>query len=188
MRWREDYFPFTQPSFELEVEFNGTWLEVLGCGVIHDDVLRNAGQDPTTTCGWAFGLGLERLAMVLFGIPDIRLFWTDDPRFSDQFAEGRITKFATYSKYPFCFKDVSFWLPENFHENDMFELIRNVAGDLVEKVDKFDSFVHPKTNRTSHAYRIVYRHTDRNLTNEEVDVIQARVRNDLCSILKVELR
>lgn len=78
MRWKEDYFPFTQPSFELEIFFNGDWLEVLGCGVIHDQVMRNA--DMPDGLGWAFGLGLERLAMVLFDIPDIRLFWSEDPR------------------------------------------------------------------------------------------------------------
>ncbi len=54
-------------------------MEVLGCGVIHDEVMANAGRPQDI--GWAFGLGLERLAMVLFGIPDIRLFWTEDDRF-----------------------------------------------------------------------------------------------------------
>jgi phenylalanyl-tRNA synthetase alpha chain len=74
MRWRNDYFPFTEPSFELEILFNGDWLEVLGCGVIHDEVMNNSGKP--NKYGWAFGLGLERLAMILFDIPDIRLFWS----------------------------------------------------------------------------------------------------------------
>lgn len=78
MRWKEDYFPFTRPSFELEIFFNNDWLEVLGCGVIHDQVMANAGK--ADRLGWAFGLGLERLAMVLFDIPDIRLFWSKDER------------------------------------------------------------------------------------------------------------
>ena len=73
--------------------------------------------------GWAFGLGLERLAMVLFSIPDIRLFWSDDDRFTSQFKEGKIVKFNSYSKYPLCYKDVSFWLPENgLHPNDVYEV------------------------------------------------------------------
>jgi phenylalanyl-tRNA synthetase alpha chain len=80
--------------------------------------------------GWAFGLGLERLAMVLFSIPDIRLFWSTDPRFLSQFQDGRINPFQSYSKYPPCYKDVSFWIPEAngegegdpYHENYVFEV------------------------------------------------------------------
>ena len=84
---------------------------------------------------WAFGLGLERIAMILFGIPDIRLFWSTDPRFLSQFSENQITTFKPYSKYPSCFKDVSFWLPEaGLHENDFCDLVRDAAGDLVEDV------------------------------------------------------
>ena len=176
MRWREDYFPFTEPSFELDIFFNNDWMEVLGCGVIHDEVMANANQPPGTTtcssktskrldantlsdmlllsltypttlstqsllerCGWAFGLGLERLAMVLFAIPDIRLFWTDDERFTSQFQAGQIKKFQSYSKYPLCYKDVSFWLPDSgLHPNDVYELIRSEAGDLVERVELID--------------------------------------------------
>ena len=65
MKWSADYFPFTEPSFELEINYNGRWLEVLGCGVIHDQVMRN-GDRKDDEHGWAFGLGLERLAMVLY--------------------------------------------------------------------------------------------------------------------------
>jgi phenylalanyl-tRNA synthetase alpha chain len=139
MRWNEDYFPFTTPSFELEVFFNGNWLEVLGCGVIHPDVLQNAQQIQKTqhpqsplspdAVGWAFGLGLERLAMVLFGIPDIRLFWSADERFLSQFHESRASvTFVPYSKFPMCYKDVSFWLPvvgegqRELHVNDVYEV------------------------------------------------------------------
>jgi phenylalanyl-tRNA synthetase alpha chain len=131
-RWVDAYFPFTHPSYELEIYFQGEWLEVLGCGVIHPDILENAGRGGEQ--GWAFGLGLERLAMVLFDIPDIRLFWTDDERFHEQFQSGKIIKFQPYSKFPPCFKDVSFWLAEDFHVNDLNEVIRDVAGDLVEQV------------------------------------------------------
>lgn len=187
MRWRNDYFPFTEPSFELEIYFNGDWLEVLGCGVIHDDVMNNSGQ--SNKYGWAFGLGLERLAMVLFAIPDIRLFWSLDERFSSQFKAGKITKFIPYSKYPHCYKDVSFWLPNHgLHVNDVYELIRNFAGDIVERVELFDQFTNKKTGKQSHAYRITYRHMDRSLTNEEVDSVQFKLRNELVNKLKVELR
>lgn len=90
---------------------------------------------------WAFGLGLERIAMILFSIPDIRFFWSTDARFLSQFSAGDIKTFKPYSKYPACFKDVSFWLPETgLHENDFCDLVRDMAGDLVEDV-KTVSFV-----------------------------------------------
>lgn len=90
--------------------------------------------------GWAFGLGLERIAMVLFGIPDIRLFWSTDNRFVSQFKAGSISEFKPYSKQPPCYQDFSFWLPDantstvsKFHENDFCEIVRDVAGDLAEE-------------------------------------------------------
>ena len=142
------------------------WLAVLS-------LLVWSAADTTTgqpdKAGWAFGLGLERIAMVLFNIPDIRLFWSNDDRFLSQFKSGKITQFQSYSKYPPCYKDMSFWLPAGtidissssvegsttatssgagagagaaaaggkgriFHENDYCEIVREVAGDLVENV------------------------------------------------------
>ena len=95
--------------------------------------------------GWAFGLGLERIAMILFSIPDIRLFWSKDPRFLSQFPEGKITSFRPYSKYPPCFKDVSFWVAQEelLHENDFFDMVRDVAGDTVENVKKVGFILKP---------------------------------------------
>jgi phenylalanyl-tRNA synthetase alpha chain len=94
--------------------------------------------------GWAFGVGLERVAMLLFDIPDIRLFWSTDERFLSQFKEHQISRFVPFSKYPPCFKDVAFWLRTStspaggalaqFHENDMMEIVRDVAGDMAEDV------------------------------------------------------
>jgi phenylalanyl-tRNA synthetase alpha chain len=187
MRWVDEYFPFTDPSYELEILFNDEWMEVLGSGVIRQEIIRNSNRQGK---GWAFGLGLERLAMVLFGIPDIRLFWSDDVRFHSQFTSGEIITFQPYSKYPPCFKDISFWTPEDgtFHENDIHELVRTVAGDLVEKVELIDSFVHPKTQRLSNCFRISYRSMDRSLTNEEVDSLQEQVRLLAVDQLNVELR
>lgn len=79
--------------------------------------------------------------MLLFGIPDIRLFWSKDPRFLGQFKEGQISRFASFSKHPPCYKDVAFWIKSSaegaghqFHENDMMEVVRGVAGDLAEDV------------------------------------------------------
>lgn len=76
--------------------------------------------------------------MILYSIPDIRLFWSQDSRFLSQFEQGRISVFQPYSKYPACFKDVSFWIPQgnSIHENDFHDLVRDAAGDLVEDVKK----------------------------------------------------
>ena len=76
--------------------------------------------------------------MVLFSIPDIRLFWSSDPRFLDQFTQGKISIFQPYSKYPSCYKDVSFWIPKSttVHENDFCDVVRDAAGNLVEDVKK----------------------------------------------------
>jgi phenylalanyl-tRNA synthetase alpha chain len=151
VRWIEAYFPFTTPSFEVEVLFQGRWLEILGCGVVQQRTLDNSSMLPLlrtwnsqpanlfleipNKISWAFGLGLERIAMILFSIPDIRLFWSTDVRFLSQFTAGAISSFKPYSKYPACFKDVSFWLPETgLHENDFCDLVRDIAGDLAEDV------------------------------------------------------
>ena len=88
MRWSTDYFPFTDPSFELEIFYNNEWLEILGCGVIHDEVMTRGNKEIQKEVGWAFGLGLERWAMKLFDIDDIRQFWSTDPRFINQFKPG----------------------------------------------------------------------------------------------------
>ncbi|OBZ83081.1 Phenylalanine--tRNA ligase, mitochondrial [Choanephora cucurbitarum] len=170
VRWIDAYFPFTSPSWEVEIFYKGEWLEVLGCGVVNQKIMNQAGLNDKI--GWAFGMGLERLAMVLFGIPDIRLFWSEDPRFIEQFTP-----------------DISFWLPEGqWSENDFCELVRGAAGDIVETVDLIDDFTHPKTKRRSLCYRINYRSMDRNVTNEEINSIQEKVRSVVQNELNVELR
>lgn len=215
-RWVEEYFPFTHPSLELEVLFDGEWLEVLGCGVMRPEIVQQGFGQDNPPLGWAFGLGLERLAMILFQIPDIRLFWTEDDRFWKQFSEdmpmdGSVT-FQPYSKYPPVYKDVSLWLlphnnvpastdggsssdeqeglPSSFHVNELLDLVRGVAGDLAESVELVDQFVHPKTKLESHCYRITYRSTDRSLTNEEIDELQEDLRGQIVTKLEnvVELR
>lgn len=193
VRWIKAYFPWTAPSWEIEVYWQGEWLELCGCGLVREQVLLNAGYEPNSTIGWAFGLGLDRIAMLLFEIPDIRLFWTKDERFHSQFQEGKITKFKAYSKYPGTVRDVAFWLPQEhnavpIHENDLMEIVRDKAGDLVESVKLVDKFTHPKTGRKSLCYRINYQSMDRNLTNDEINNIQEEVRQELMSRYRVTLR
>lgn len=139
-RWVDAYFPFTQPSWELEIWYNGKWLEVLGCGVMRHEILEMSGVKDSI--GWAFGIGLERLAMILFNIPDIRLFWSNDTGFLCQFDESKqLTdmKYKQISKFMQCYMDVSFWLSDNydletFPVNSFYALVREIGGDIVEQV------------------------------------------------------
>jgi len=96
-RFRASYFPFTEPSAEMDVECflcagsgcvvckQAGWLEILGCGMVHPKVLQNGGYDPAQYTGFAFGMGPERIAMLKYGIKDIRYFWGNDLRFLQQF-------------------------------------------------------------------------------------------------------
>jgi len=87
VRFRPSYFPFTEPSAEVDVLSQaGRWLEILGCGMVHPQVLANVGIDPEQYRGYAFGMGVERLAMLYYGIDDIRLLFDNDLRFLRQFS------------------------------------------------------------------------------------------------------
>jgi len=224
VRWIEAYFPFTSPSWELEIFWQGDWLEVLGCGIVSQPLLNNA--DVPSRIGWAFGIGLERIAMLLYEIPDIRLFWSQDPRFLSQFDQKQIRRYVPFSKYPAAPRDVAFWLPAvadgadktavaptpagvsttpspaggqategpatpstlAFHENDIMEIVRNTAGDLVEDVTLVDSFMHPKTGRRSLCYRINYRSLERTLSREETNDLHEKIRAELVEKFGVQLR
>jgi phenylalanyl-tRNA synthetase alpha chain len=85
IRFRPSYFPFTEPSVEVDVWFNGKWLEVMGAGLVHPEVLKKVGIDSKKYSGFAFGGGIERFMMIKHGITDIRLFYSNDLRFSTQF-------------------------------------------------------------------------------------------------------
>lgn len=189
VRWVEAYFPWTSPSWEIEVWWKGEWLECCGCGVVQQQVLLNSNLGDQKI-SWAFGIGLDRIAMLLFDIPDIRLFWTQDERFHKQFKQGEINTFVPYSKYPGVKRDVSFWLNRDYklHANDVMEIVRNRAGDLAESVVNVDEFTHPKTGKKSQCYRINYQSMDRNLTNSEINSIHDKVVEDLVNRFKVEIR
>ena len=86
VRFRPSYFPFTEPSIEVDIDRgDGKWMEVLGCGIVHPKVFEYAGIDPEEYTGFAFGMGVERLAMLRYGVNDLRLFFENDLRFLGQF-------------------------------------------------------------------------------------------------------
>ena len=95
VRFRPSFFPFTEPSAEVDIAFfaegedplQAKWLEVLGCGMVHPQVLRNVGIDPEEFQGYAFGMGIERLAMLRYGVNDLRMFFENDVRFLRQFRQ-----------------------------------------------------------------------------------------------------
>jgi phenylalanyl-tRNA synthetase alpha chain len=191
LRWREDYFPFTLPSWELDVKFNGEWMELLGSGLIHPEIMRQCGLERRV--GWAFGMGLERLSMVLYKINDIRAFWSRDDRFARQFRGLPLDApivYAEYSKFPKTSRDISFWLnaESGFHQHHFFELVREVCGEWVECVEQVDSFKHPKTGRTSLAFRIDYRSMEKTLDSAEVNAVQENLRQQAVEKLNVTLR
>jgi phenylalanyl-tRNA synthetase alpha chain len=91
IRFRPHYFSYTEPSFEIDFssaltrKMGKDWLEIAGCGMVHPQVFENVGYDPEIWTGWAFGFGIERIAMIRYGINDIRLFYENDVRFLKQF-------------------------------------------------------------------------------------------------------
>jgi phenylalanyl-tRNA synthetase alpha chain len=85
VRFRCDFFPFVEPGVDMSVDWNGRWVEILGAGMVHPQVLRNVGYDPERYTGFAFGVGPERVAMLKYGIEDIRHFFANDLRFLSQF-------------------------------------------------------------------------------------------------------
>ena len=86
IRFRPSYFPFTEPSAEIDIKFKNKWLEVLGCGMVHPNVLKNVGINHKDFSGFAFRLGVERLAMLKYGISDLKVFFDNDITFLSQFS------------------------------------------------------------------------------------------------------
>ena len=186
MKWISDVtFPFTHPSAELEVD----GVELLGCGLVREELL----LDPSAERGWAFGVGLERLAMRLFGIDDIRIFWSEDERILGQFKAGVVTPYIPVNKrcFPAVQRDLSFWLNGNFETNEFYEVCRDATESVcnaLESVVLIDDFVNVQTQRKSLCFRLTYRALDRTLTNEEVNEWHEKVASRVASQLGVLIR
>ena len=167
-RFNTDVFPYTDPSLEVEVKVDDEWVEILGGGMPRKEVLANMGL--TNYHGWAFGFGLERLAIISMKLPDIRLLWSTDERVKRQLVLGET--FVPVSKYPPVVRDISFIVSKDFVPNNYFDLVRDIGGNVVEEVKLLDRYENDErfgTDKISYAYRITYRSLTRTLTNDEVD-------------------
>ncbi|MFH1714442.1 MAG: hypothetical protein ABH831_02525 [Candidatus Nealsonbacteria bacterium] len=191
IEWKfiDDFFPYTVESIEMNIMFDGEWLEVNGAGLVNPIVMKNFGIDPEIYNGWAFGFG-DRLAMVKMGIPDIRILWSDDPRITSQFKNIN-SKYKEVSKYPEISRDISFVIDKNINLNNYYEIVRDFAENLIEEVKLIDSYEDEKKfgkNKKSYTFRIVYRSPERTLKNDEINKIQEEIRSKTRQDLKAVLR
>jgi len=189
-RFLVDSFPFTDPSVQIEIKFNNDWMEIVGSGLVHKQVLKNLGIDPEIYNGWAFGFGVERLAMIKMGITDIRILWSDDKRITSQFKDIN-SKFKEVSKYPEISRDISFIINKDVNLNSYYEIVRDFAENLIEEVKLLDSYEDDAKfgrDKKSYTFRIVYRSPERTLTNEEINKIQEEIREETKQELGASLR
>ncbi|PIR72577.1 MAG: hypothetical protein COU42_00895 [Candidatus Nealsonbacteria bacterium CG10_big_fil_rev_8_21_14_0_10_36_24] len=173
-----DSFPFTDPSVEMDIRLAGEWIEVVGSGLVHRQVLKNFGLDPEIYNGWAFGFGIDRLAMVKMRIPDIRILWSDDPKITSQFKNIN-SQYKEVSKYPETSRDISFVIDKNINLNNYYEIVRDFSENLIEEVKLVDSYENEEKfgkDKKSYTFRIVYRSPERTLTNKEINKIQEKIR------------
>jgi phenylalanyl-tRNA synthetase alpha chain len=188
-RINPDSFPYTDPSLEMEIEVDGKWVEILGSGVVKGSVLEKLGVDSSKYTGWAFGFGLERLAMVSMELPDIRLLWSTDERVKKQLKLGQ--KFKEVSKFPPITRDISFIVSKDFIPNNYFDLIRDIGGDLVEEVELLDKYENAEkfgADKVSYTYRIIYRSPERTLKVEEIEPLQDKIYQETKAQYGADLR
>ncbi len=188
-RFNPDTFPYTDPSLEMEIEVDGKWVEVNGAGVVRASVLDKLGIDSTKWTGWAFGLGLERLAIISMQLPDIRLLWSNDERVKKQLVLGNIYK--EVSRYPAVIRDISFVVSKTFSPNDYFDLVRDVLGDMAEEValmDEYENDAKFGADKKSYAYRVTYRSLDKTLTDDEVNTMHKELETKTTDIFGATIR
>src|SRR3989338_6498044 len=189
-RFLVDTFPFTDPSTQAEINWNGNWIEITGAGLVHPNCLENFGLDPEIYNGYAGTFGLDRVAMIKMEIPDIRILWSDDPRITSQFKDIN-SKFKEVSKYPPITRDISFIIDKSINLNNYYEIVRDFAENLIEEVKLVDEYEDEKKfgkDKKSYTFRIIYRSPERTLTNEEINKIQEEIREktkqDLIAVLR----
>lgn len=187
-RFNPDTFPYTDPSLEVEIDVHGKWLELLGGGMPKKLVLKNFGVEGYN--GWAFGFGLERLAIAKMELPDIRLFWSQDERIKKQL-ENLDQKYQEVSKYPAIVRDISFIINKSVALNNYYELVQDCAEGLIEEVVLVDEYENAEKfgiDKKSYTFRIVYRSLERTLTNEEINIVHDKITQKTKSELSAIVR
>jgi phenylalanyl-tRNA synthetase alpha chain len=188
-KFLDDNFPYTVESLEMDIMFNGKWLEVNGAGLVNPVCLKTFGIDPEIYNGWAFGFG-DRLAMIKMGISDIRVLWSGDTRITGQFKDIN-SRYKEVSKYPEITRDISFIIDKNINLNNYYEIVRDFAENLIEEVKLLDSYEDDAKfgkDKKSYTFRIIYRSPERTLTNEEINKIQEEIREETVKELNAILR
>lgn len=208
-RFNIDSFPYTTDSLEVEVKNWDKWLEVLWAWVVKWEVLEKLWIDSNLYNWWAFWFGIERLAMALKKIPDIRIFWSQDKRVLDQWWDLE-APYKEISQFPPVYKDISMIVPkESFiiDKNELEEIkltretesnffaitwiIRDIWDPLIEEVKIIDVFENDEKfgkNNKSITINIIFRSIERTLTNEEINTIYFQIRDKLEKNLWYELR
>lgn len=207
-RFNKDSFPYTTESLEVEVMQDWKWLEVTWAWVVKWEVLEKLWVDSSKYNGWAFWFWIERLAMALKKIPDIRIFWSKDKRVLSQW--GNLdTPYKEISNFPPIYKDISLLVPKNkfiFEENEeelkltretesnffaITWIIRDIWKDLIEEVKIIDNFENDKkfwNDFKSITISITFRSIERTLINEEINEmyfqIREKIENDLSYVLR----
>src|SRR3989344_1697793 len=176
-RFLVDSFPFTDPSTQVEINWGGNWIEITGAGLVHSNCLKSFGLDPEVYNGWAGTFGLDRVAMIKMGIPDIRILWSNDKRITNQFTNID-SKYTEVSKYPENSRDISFIIDKSINLNNYYELARDEANNLIEEVKLIDSYENEEKfgkDKKSYTFHIVYRSLEKTLTDEEVNKIHDKI-------------
>ncbi len=187
-RFLEDTFPYTDPSLQIEVYINGQWIELNGGGMTKESVFKKFGVEGYNA--WAFGIGLDRAAIISMELPDIRLLWSEDERVKSQLKLGQ--KYKEVSKYPPIKRDISFVVDQSFVPNDYFDLIRETVGEnMIEEVSLLDKYENEEKfgkGKISYAFRVVYRSLEKTLTNGEVDALHKKLEEKTRDVYKAEIR
>jgi len=186
-RFLPDTFPYTDPSLQVEVQVGGRWIEILGGGMTKQSVFQKFGVEGYNA--WAFGFGLERLAIISMDLPDIRLLWSEDARVKKQLKLGQ--KFKEVSKYPAITRDISFIVDKTFVPNNYFDLVRDVVGDMAEEMSLLDEYENEEkfgVGKKSYAYRIIYRSIERTLTDSEVNDLHKKLEEETKKVFGAQIR